>query len=377
MSEGGLADAVDGGFFRCCQRRDWSQPLTEKVLDSNAGLARNYLEAGQLMGRADYLAAGERTIDALVRDFLDEESGLLHGAIDADDDYYALDAAGRVTRQPPRRSGRFLADGNARAVSALLKAGAVLGRTDLTETALRVAENLLRRLWRPGHGMYHFADAGGRHLPGRLRDQAETARAVLHVLQYVDDRRFLAPLEDLIATITSAHVTAAGDFADRDATSSTAVTRSTEKGILDGAVAAEVLLRSAIFLSRPPLAELARRALELHAGDFRRYGYAMAAYGRSVELLLHPPLHVVVLGRADDDRAEALLRAASATYLPSRVVQRLDPVHDAAQVERLGLPARDVPTTYVFLARDCAGEHTDPVDLRTALLEANARRLRG
>ena len=48
---------------------------------------------------------------------------LIAAGLDPDDEYYALDGASRRTRRPPARSGRMLADGNARAVSALLKAG--------------------------------------------------------------------------------------------------------------------------------------------------------------------------------------------------------------------------------------------------------------
>src|SRR5690606_14475600 len=111
--------------------------------------------AGQLLDRADFLDVGRRTAEHLLEAYDDTETGLLHSSIDPDDEYYAADAAARRTRRPPARSGRFLADANARAVSALLKAGAVLGRAEFTEAAVRVAENLVRRLVRGGRGVEH------------------------------------------------------------------------------------------------------------------------------------------------------------------------------------------------------------------------------
>ncbi|HZM01351.1 MAG TPA: hypothetical protein VFD43_13980, partial [Planctomycetota bacterium] len=105
------------------------------------------------MQRRDFLELGERTIDALLRLFRDESVGLCHAGLDADDEYYALDAAGRKTRRRPSPDGRHLADANARAVSALLKAGAVLRRDDLTEAGRELAGELVARLWRPGHGV--------------------------------------------------------------------------------------------------------------------------------------------------------------------------------------------------------------------------------
>jgi uncharacterized protein YyaL (SSP411 family) len=373
MAEGALHDHVDGGFFRFCAARDWRQPHTEKLLETNAGLLRNYLEAGQLLGRSDFLRLGSRTADALLSQFLDPRTGLFHASLDADDEYYAQDAAGRRTRSAPRPDGRFLADANARAVSALLKAGAVLRRPDLTDAALTAAAALLAHLWRPGQGVFHVDDGHGRRLPGLLRDQAETARAVLHVLQYTDDRRFLPAAEDLLEALSTRHVAPDGDLVDRDDVGGEP--RRADAAILDTAVAAEALLRGALFLGRPSLSLLARRALELHAGDFLRHGHAMAAYGRAVELVLRPPLHIVVVGDRGDERTTMLFKAASGTYLPSRVVQLLDPVADAEHVARLELPRRDEPVAYVCLAHDCAAEHRDPETLWAALVAANQRRL--
>ena len=221
-----------------------------------------------------------------------------------------------------------------------------------------MAANLLARLWRPGHGMDHDDDGAGRRLPGLLRDQAETARMLLHVLQYTDDRRFSPALEDLLEVLVARHVAPTGELADRD-----------ESG-------AEALLRAALYTGRSSFADLARRALEVHSQDFRRYGYAMAAYGRAVELVLRPPLHVVVVGDREDARSQALFRAASETWLPSRVVQLLDPSLDSEQLARLEFPARPDPVAYVCLAHDCAAEHRDPETLWAALVAANTRRVR-
>lgn len=371
LAEGGLHDAVDGGFFRFCATRDWRQPHTEKLLEANAGLARNFLEAGQRLQRADFLRTGARTAEALPALFLDPHAGLFHASLDADDDWYARDAAGRRTRRPPRPDGRFLADANARAVSALLKAGAVLRRAELTRTALEVAQALLARLWLPGRGVFHVEDAAGRHQPGLLRDQAELARMLLHVLQYTDDRRCLPPLQDLLDLLSTRHVAPDGALVDAPGAGTP---RRPDAAIVDAAIAAEALLRGALFTARPELHDVARRALERHAGDFRRHGYAMAPYGRAAELVLHPPLHVVVVGAQGDARAEALARAASETWLPSRVVQRLDPTGDAALLARLELPAEG-PVAYLFLARAGAAEHRDPLTLWAALAAANQRRL--
>lgn len=371
MAAGELRDQVSGAFFRCTEERDWRRPHTEVALSTNAGLARNYLEAGQLLGRSDFLSIGEAALEMLLSDLLDPDVGLFAEALDADPAFYALGEAERRTRPGPRSRQRFVTADNARAVSALLKAGAVLGRDDLSARGAELAEQLLRRLWRPGKGMAHLDDGSGNLHAGGLADHAETARALLHVLQYTADRRFVEPLVDLVELIAAEHVLPTGELGDPDLPA-TAVP--SQQAILNGAVACEVLLRTALALGRDDLQALAVTALEVHADDFRRYGYAMAAYGRSVELVLHPPLHVVVVGPDDEQRSRELLAAASALYLPSRVVQSLDPTLDRDQLQRLGLPAGDPPAVYIMTRRWAVGPLTNEQELREGLRSANALR---
>jgi len=368
MAASSLRDPVSGAFFRYTEERDWSRPHTEVTLATNAGLSRNYLEAGQLLERADFLQVGEAILDMLIAELLDEEVGLFADALPADPGFYALDKAERRTRQGPRPQRRYLAETNARAVSALLKAGAVLEREDLSALGGAVAEQLLIRLWRPGKGMLQFDDGNeGRH-KGCLRDHGETARALLHVLQYTGDRRFVEPLYDLVDLIAAKHVLPSGELGDPDLPV-TAI--SSQDAILAGAVACEVLLRTALALGRDDLHQLALAGLEVHADDFRRYGYAMSAFGRSVELVLHPPLHVLVVGPDNDDRSRALLAAASALYLPSRVVQCLDPELDHEHLQRLGLPEGDEPSAYILTRAWSTGPFTTTQALSEGLVTAN------
>ena len=371
MAGGDLRDSLSGAFFRCTAERDWRGPHTEIGLSTNAGLARNYLEAGQLLDRSDFLVIGEAALKMALAELFDEDVGLFAEALDADPGYYALGEAERRTRPGPGSRQRYVGSANARMVSALLKAGAVLGREDLSQRGADVAEQLLRRLWQPGKGMAHLVDDQGHRRVGRLADHAETARALLHVLQYRADRRFMEPLLDLVELIAAQHLLPTGELGDPGAQTTTVPS---QEAILDGAVACEVLLRTALVMGRDDLHQLAVSALEVHADDFRRYGYAMAAYGRSVELVLHPPLHVVVVGADEDARSAELLDAASALYLPSRVVQSVDPTIDVEQLERLGLPPGEDPAVYIMTRRWAVGPLTTDQDLQDGLLKAKSLR---
>jgi hypothetical protein len=194
----------------------------------------------------------------------------------------------------------------------------VLRRPDLTDAALTAAAQLLARLWRPGQGVYHVDDGHGRRLPGLLRDQAETARAVLHVLQYTDDRRFLPAAEDLLEALSTRHVAPDGDLVDRD---KSAASRAAPTPPSSTPPSPPRPCCGALFLGRPSLAARPPRA-ELHAIDFPRRGHHGRLRPRR-RACAHPPLHIVVVGDRGDERTTMLFKVSAPTAV--RAVQLLDP----------------------------------------------------
>ena len=66
MAQRGLHDHVESGFFRYTVDPGWSVPHFEKMLYDNAQLAKLYLNAGRVLGRADYSAVGFATLDFML-----------------------------------------------------------------------------------------------------------------------------------------------------------------------------------------------------------------------------------------------------------------------------------------------------------------------
>ena len=83
MARGGIYDQIAGGFARYSVDAFWLVPHFEKMLYDNALLARTYLRAGQLTGRADFTRVATETLDYLIGDMADPAGGL-HSAEDAD-----------------------------------------------------------------------------------------------------------------------------------------------------------------------------------------------------------------------------------------------------------------------------------------------------
>ena len=376
MADGQLADPVEGGFFRYCATRDWRQPCTEKLLSVQAGLLRNYLEGWQLFGRPEFRKAAQKTLSYVEHVLRDPATGAWFSGQEADDDYYRLSERARADRKLPRVDRTIYASSVCAAISALLKAGVVLDDETATRHAQDGARFLADTLWSPGQGIYHSFD-GERHILGRLADQVYALRALLHVIQYTGENRWLAVVEDLIATITKKQSPAHGGFYDqRDDDSKFAQMKRRQSTLLENGLMAEALVRAHCLTAKREYLELAGRTLQAFCADYPLYGYFTAEYGRAVELFFRPPLRVFVVARAGMTGRSELLDAARRTYAPSKLVLALDPLSDAELLACHGFPERAAATAFVCVSGACTAELSDPAALPTAMAQAEALRSR-
>ena len=83
MAYGGMYDQVGGGFHRYSTDAYWLVPHFEKMLYDNALLARLYLHAWQVTGKALYRRITEETLDYVLREMTDANGGF-YSAQDAD-----------------------------------------------------------------------------------------------------------------------------------------------------------------------------------------------------------------------------------------------------------------------------------------------------
>jgi len=374
MADGELLDPVEGGFFRYCATRDWRQPHTEKLLETQAGLMRNYLEGWQLFDRPDFRKVAQKTLAYLEHTLRDPETGAWFGSQSADDEFYALPEQARADRKPPHVEGTIYAPALAQAISSLLKAGVVLSDESATRRALEATRFLTENLYSPGRGVYHYYD-GTRHILGLLVDQIWTARALLHVVQYTGDNSWLDLVEDLIAIIVRKQSATHGGFYDipEDDAKFGAMKRRSQS-LQDNGVMAEVLVRAHCLTARQDYLDLAERTLKAFAADWPQYGYFTAGYARAVELFFHPPIRIVVVGKEGDARRAQMAEVAHRTYVPSKLVLSLDPELDRGLLARHEFPASRDSVAFVCIERACVGQVTDPAALPAVMQTAEKQR---
>ena len=146
------------------------------------------------------------------------------------------------------------------------------------------------------------------------------------------------------------------------------------RSILDNAAMAESLVRLSYLARRPELHEEAVTALQAFTGDFREYGYYVAGYGRAVDLCFYEPLFVTVVGDRDSTEAAELRHAALSPYVPSRIVQTLDPDADPVLLGRSGLVASERPIAHLTVGRREQGTASTPQELLEAIQSVERHR---
>lgn len=374
MMESALHDVLDGGFFRFSRTPDWGTPEHEKILGENAQRLRVYLEGYQLFDKL----AWRRTAEGIVRwigNFMqDPETGAYFGSQDADDDYYALGREGREQREPPRLDRTIYTNWNAMVVSSLLKASVVLDQPALREDALKALGFVLENLYEPRSGLYHYWD-GTYHLPGMLSDQAYLIRALIDASQHSGNADLLLPAEQIAENAIAHQKAPGGGFYDilHDPRSHGTMRRR-NRSILENSVMAEALVRLSYLSRRREFHEEAIAALEAFAGDYKEYGYYVAGYGRAVDLVFYEPLFITIVGDRESGAADDLRRAALAQYVPSRIVQMLDPARDPVLIGRAGYDTSGEPTAHVSVGQSEKLLVRDPAELPHSIDEIEKER---
>jgi len=350
MLESPLHDSIDGGFFRFSKTNDWRNPNFEKLLDGNAKALRAYIEGFQLFGTTAYRKTAQGIGEWMLKFLKHPEHGAFFGSQDADADYYNHDREGREQRGPVAVDQTIHCHANALAVSGLLKASVVLDLPEWREHAMVVLRFLMEELY-DGSDVYHYWD-GTYHLPGMLGDQAYLIRALIDASQLTGDANLLLPAEAIAEQAIARQKAPGGGFFDiLNDPRQVGSMRRRNRSILENSVMAEALVRLSYLSRRPEFYDEAIETLEAFAIDYKEYGYYVAGFGRTVDLVFYEPMVLTIVGDRNSDEAQALRTAALSCYMPSRIVQVLDPAHDPILIQRSGYKVEDHPVVYVTVGR--------------------------
>lgn len=304
MAGGGTYDQVAGGFFRYSTTQDWSVPHFEKMLEDHGLLIAALARSGQ----AEILDRTAAYLDVVLRH---PQTGLYAGSQDADERYYALDAAGRADLEPPYIDRRVFSAWNCMLAIAYLDADARLGRPQLRDEAANVLRRLFADYRESGGGLLH-ADG----VPGQLGDQAWGLLAAARAYSAGLGQEWLAAARELASHLDARYGDARfGGYFDHAGGDTLGRLEEPVKPLGENATVALALFELETLLGDPEAGyrRQAERTLESVAELPGRYGLLAAAFARAYDRLLKPAVKVTTSNAA-------LARAALAAY-PYAVIE--------------------------------------------------------
>ncbi|MBI4336409.1 MAG: thioredoxin domain-containing protein [Chloroflexi bacterium] len=370
MASGGLFDQVEGGFFRYSTTREWSVPHFEKMLEDNAQLVRVYVRAYLLTGDQRYREVAERAIAYLDRRLFSPEVGAFFGSQDAEEEYYALDSAGRAARSAPLVDATVYANTTALTALCYLEAASVLGRPELRRQALGALDFLWQKMRAADDdALYHVYQGGSASVGGMLADYAQAIRALVWAYQHTADPSHLGRAEALAKRLLERFQDLkGGGFFDIEGggTQSLGHLALPEKPLGDNVVAADGLLRLYQATMKADYREAAERALSALAAVYQDYGEQAAGFARVVNRYLNPPLELTVVGRPEAPETQALVQAACSVVYPSKEFVLLHP-DDQEALDARGYEAGERPVVYACVETACLPPISAPSQLRQTI----------
>jgi len=279
----------------------------------------------------------------------------------------------RARREPPLRDDKVLVSWNALAIRAFAEAGAALGRPDYLRVAAEAADFIWRAL-RPAGRLLHVHMEGEVKVPGFLDDHAGLGNALLSLhgatleAPWLERARWLC--EEVVARFWDE---AAESVFDTAADAERLILR--PRDAMDNAtpsgpsLAAELLARAGEALDDDGYRTTAARIIERESAMLGRFG---PAFGRMLSVLdrtLAAPVEIAILGKRNDARTGALVRAAHERFVRNlTIVGRLEGDQGPAVPLLEGREPRDGrPTAYVCRGFACRLPVTDPEGVRAEM----------
>jgi uncharacterized protein YyaL (SSP411 family) len=368
MASGGLFDQVGGGFFRYTTEPTWTVPHFEKMLYTNASLARLYLEAYATFGEARDLAVARQTLDFLLREMQAPNGKGFYASLDADSGgkegaFYVFQAselgailgetegafasklfgatsggnfeganvltlrspeaarvdpkrleglraklrAAREQRPRPRRDEKILTAWNGLAIDALSRGFAATGDTRYRDAATSTADYLWEA-HRDNGKLVRTSTGGKIGDVGMLDDHASFAAGLVSLYEATGNVDALIRAIDLVSDAQRSYSDPSGSFYASRAGGP--LPRRIEPFDSEEPCGLSLMLatlvRLAALTGRPALYEAVERTLGAQASAARRSGLSMASW-LDAALLEAGPFYDVVIAGAPDDASTAAL----------------------------------------------------------------------
>ncbi len=360
MSEGGMYDHVEGGFFRYSTTRDWSVPHFEKMAEDHAGLLR-VLATLLIFAPTDDARATLVSATNYVREvLLDPQTGFFGGSQDADEAYFALPLEERRRLIAPFVDRTSYTNWTCALGGAFFHVARALGDDVLLAQAATTLDNVAERLVASDGLLYHVLVPGGEpEVRGLLTDHVAYLRALLDAHEVSGEARFLDRARALAQTTIEAFAAPGGGFYDRlvgsEAFGNLAYP---DRPIVENGLLADALLRLDALTGESAHRDRVAQTLAIYAAAAANAGSFAATFARALRRYLSAEVVVRIVG--DATKTDEFREAAHRLPSPSVSIRTLT-VQAASQ---LGMPPERA--AYVCVGTACGAPVTQASGLRAA-----------
>jgi uncharacterized protein YyaL (SSP411 family) len=353
MSDGGMYDHVEGGFFRYSTTRDWSVPHFEKMTEDHAGLLRVLAVLVRTTRNDRFRQTLVSAIEYLRTVIRDSTTAFFAGSQDADEEYYALPLDERRAREVPYVDRTSYTNWTAAMAGTFVLAGDALEDERVVTEGMETLDALHERMRDAGGLLFHFIEPGGApQIRGLLTDHAAYLRALLDAHEFTGEPRFLQRAHELVPLICERFGASGGGFYDHASLEQEVGALSLhDRPLADNASLADSLLRLDAIDPAAGYRRIAQDALHVYASTYERAGIFAAPYARALRRYFAPLVSVRITGTPD--RAANLREAAHALPDPLLVVYSDD-------------GAENKPAAYLCRGTACAAPAYDAAQLRGA-----------
>ncbi len=363
MSEGEIFDRIEGGFFRYATGHDWSKPHFEKMLEENANLLENYLEAYKVTGKEKYQKIA-RMILKYVENNLQHNEGGFYASQDADDLYYAMDGNAREKETSPYVDKTIFTSINGRMASAYLMAANILKEKKYSDFAIKTIDLIIASNFKKGRGFQRYIGQSDKE-PYFLSDQVWMLKALLDAYEFSGESRFLRFAKDIASdTKLNFFDDRNGHFQDRPKGAlEIAALRIPIAPDLENSLASECLIRLYYFTFNREYLDDAGKILKSLWREGVTYNIFDENYALALEKFFKYPVSMVIVGSRKDPMTSALLRGALDIYEPRKIVQLLDPERDHELLKKRILPNPKVSSLFICGEKQCSLPIVKPEDI--------------
>ncbi len=356
-----LLDTIWGGFYRYAAFADWSGIGHEKLLDPNAQLLSNYLDAYQLTHNEKYRQAAELTIKYIDRflrgsdgwGFCTSQQGAINvgGKFTDPKEYFALSDEGRSKQGTPAVDKSIYTELNCQAIRAYFKAQRVLGRQDCGDYAAKSLDQLLINVKGANDGLYRDPLRTAQSAFGLLPDQIAAISALLDAYETNGAKEYLTRAKAIASFVTKYLVDRdSGGVRYEASVAGNPGRMSVElKPFNLNADAVVAFTRLYHLTAKDEYRKTADSILKfLFNQSVREDDLRLCKLAGAYIWSSHAPLTFVVVGKPGDDY-RSLLQTVWRTYFPRLVVLQFQSGADKPRLGRFEFPVTDKPTLYVCL----------------------------